>query len=111
MFRKEINPFPVSDKIAFRNIDKTITLTVRADAATLVIGLKKVNERLTSINDNSPDSEKMDAARFFADTIFGKDQGAQLLDFYGDPLAVITACGMYFRERLSKKIVKAQKKR
>lgn len=107
---KTINPFPISDKIAFRNIDKTITMTVRADAATLVIGMKRVSDRLSSIRDDSPDSEKMDAARLFADTIFGKEQGEQLMEFYGDPLSVITACGMYFKERLSRKIVKAQKK-
>ena len=42
-FRKEINPYPVSDKVTFRNVDKTLKLTVRADASSLVIGLKKAN--------------------------------------------------------------------
>lgn len=107
---KTINPFPVSDKIAFRNIDKTITMTVRADAATLVVGMKRVSDRLSGIKDDSSDEDKTNAARLFAETIFGKDQGEQLMDFYDDPLSVITACGMYFRERLSKKIVKAQKR-
>jgi hypothetical protein len=110
MFKKEINPFPVSDKVTFRNIDKTLDLTVRSDASSLVLGLKRVNERLNGMTDDSPEADRKDAARFFADTLFGKDQGGQLCEFYGEPLAVITACGMYFRERLAKKISKAQKK-
>ena len=110
MFRKEINPFSVSDKVTFRNVDKTMTLTVRSDAGMLVLGLKRVNEKLSGITDDSPEDERKEAARFFADTLFGKEQGEKLFDFYGDPVAVITACGMYFRERLSKKITKAQKK-
>lgn len=110
MFKKEINPFPVSDRVTFRNIDKTLDLTVRSDASTLVLGLKRVNERLNGMTDDSPEADRMAAARFFADTLFGKDQGGQLCEFYGEPLAVITACGMYFRERLAKKISKAQKK-
>jgi hypothetical protein len=110
MFKKEINPFPVSDRVTFRNIDKTLDLTVRSDASSLVFGLKRVNERLNGMTDDSPEADRMEAARFFADTLFGKDQGGQLCEFYGEPLAVITACGMYFRERLAKKIAKAQKK-
>lgn len=111
MFRHEINPFPVSDKVTFRNVDKTITLTVRADANSLVTGLKKVNVRLSKMKDNTPETEQKEAARFFADTLFGEEQGKRLFIFYsGDALAIITACGMYFRERLSKKITKAQKR-
>jgi hypothetical protein len=110
MFRKEINPFSVSDKVTFRNIDKTLTLAVRSDAGMLVLGLKRVNDKLSGITDDSPEDERLEAARFFAETLFGKEQGGKLLDFYGDPIAVISACGMYFRERLSKKITKAQRK-
>ena len=39
-----------------------------------------------------------------------QEQGDALCRFYEDPLAVVTACGLYFRERLSKKITKAQKR-
>jgi hypothetical protein len=50
-------------------------------------------------------------ARFFADTLFGKDQGGAFCEFYNnDPLTIINACGMYFQKRLGKKITKAQKK-
>lgn len=110
-FRHEINPFPVSDKVTFRNVDKTLKLTVRADASTIVLGLKRANERLSALTDESPDEEKAAAARMFAAVLFGNEQGDSLYRFYEDPLAVVTACGMYFRERLSKKITKAQKRK
>ena len=110
-FKKEINPFPISDNITFRNVDKTINLSVRADAPSLVLGLKRVQERLTGLTDETEESERVDAARFFAITIFGTEQGEQLVQFYNsDPLAIISACGLYFQSRLAKKITKAQKK-
>ena len=109
-FRREINPYPVSDKVTFRNVDKTLKLTVRADASSLVIGLKKANDKLSGMTDDTPEKERAEAARLLAATIFGQEQGDALCRFYEDPLAVVTACGLYFRERLSKKITKAQKR-
>ena len=111
MFRKnEISPYGVEDKVTFRNVDKTITLYVRGDAASFVVGLKKAQDKLAEITSESDESERENCARFFARTLFGDEQGDQLVEFYGEPLAVITVCGMYFKERLSKKITKAQKK-
>lgn len=111
-FKKEINPFPISDNVTFRNVDKTLNLSVRSDAPSLVLGLKRVQERLTGMNDETEDSERIDAARFFARTLFGTDQGDALVKFYNeDALAIISACGMYFQQRLSKKITKAQKRK
>lgn len=112
MFKHEINPYPISDNITFRNVDKTINLSVRSDAPSIVLGLKKAQEKLTGLNDDADDSERIDAARFFARTLFGTDQGDSLVQFYNDdPLAIISACGMYFQKRLAKKITKAQKKK
>ena len=109
MFNHEINPYPVTDKVTFRNVDKTITLTVRSDGTALVTGLKHVYDRLSSVKEDTTDEEKKEVARFFADTIFGSEQGKRLTAFYGgDAISVITACGMYFRGRLGKKITKAQ---
>ena len=111
-FKKEINPYPISDNVTFRNVDKTISLSVRSDAPSLVLGLKRSQEKLTGMNDDTDDSERIDAARFFARTLFGTEQGDQLVQFYNeDALAIISACGMYFKERLAKKITKAQKKK
>lgn len=110
IFRHEINPFPVSDKVVFRNVDKTLTLTVRADASSLVMGLKRANERLSGMTDETPDKEKAEVARLFASAIFGQEQGDSLCRFYADPLAVVNACGLYFKERLAKKISNAQRR-
>lgn len=111
-FKKEINPYPISDNITFRNVDKTINLSVRSDAPSIVLGLKKAQEKLTGLNDDADNSERIDAARFFARTLFGTDQGDSLVQFYNeDPLAIISACGQYFQRTLAKKITKAQKKK
>ena len=110
MFRREINPYSVSDKVTFRNVDKTLTLYVRSDASTLVHNLKVAQDKLRELNDESSECEKVNAARFFAQSIFGEDQGNQLVDFYNEPLAVISVIGLYFTRQLKKKITKAQKK-
>ena len=111
-FNHEINPYPISDNVTFRNVDKTLNLSVRSDAPSIVLGLKKAQEKLTGMNDDTDDSERIDAARFFARTLFGTDQGDALVQFYNeDALAIISACGMYFQKRLAKKITKAQKKK
>lgn len=110
-FKREINPFPVADKIRFRNVDRVFDAVVRSDASSLVVGLKRVNDRLSAMTDETTEAERLSAARFFADTLFGSEQGGAFCDFYdNDPLTIINACGMYFRERLGKKITKAQKK-
>lgn len=111
MFRKEINPYAVSDKAVFRNVDKTITLYVRADAASLVTKLKQANDKLKEVNEETDECQRVNIARFFARAVFGDEQGDKLVDFYNDPLAVISAVGIYFDRQLGKKITKAQKKK
>ena len=111
MFRKEINPYAVSDKAVFRNVDKTITLYVRADAASLVTKLKQANDKLKEVNEETDECQRVSIARFFARAVFGDEQGDKLVDFYNDPLAVISAVGIYFDRQLGKKITKAQKKK
>lgn len=109
--RKEINPYSVSDKVTFRNVDKTLTLYVRAaDVAPIVVGLKNAQERLKGLTNETPEDKRTAATLAFAGAIFGADQARQLLDFYGEPLTVLTVCGQYFKERLGKKITKAQKR-
>lgn len=108
-FRHEINPYNVTDKLAFRNMDKTLTLTVKANAGTLVLGIKKAYDRIASLRDESPEEEKAAAARMYAATIFGAEQGEKLCEFYGDPLTVIQACSACL-DRLRDKITKAQKR-
>lgn len=109
--RNEINPFSVSDKVTFRNVDKTLTLTVRADASALVLGIKRANAHISALTDENTEADTETAARFFASVIFGEDQAARLYDFYGNPLTVISVLGIYFRDRLANKITKAQKRK
>lgn len=109
LFKKEINPYDVTDAVTFRNLDKCLTLTVKADAGTLVVGIKHAYEIIATLTDETTDEEKSAAARMFADVLFGQEQSAKICEFYGDPLTVIKACGEYFK-RLSKMITKAQKR-
>lgn len=109
MFKNEINPYSVTDKVVFRNVDKTLALTVRADAGRLVAGLKKANAAIADLNEESSECQQWNAAREFATVVFGEEQAQKLIDFYDEPLTVISVCGMYFQKRLAKKITKAQK--
>lgn len=110
MFKKEINPYSVSDKAVFRNVDKTITLFVRTNATSLVVRLKQAQEKLKEITDESDECERMNAARFFARSVFGEEDGDRLVDFYNEPMTIISAVGIYFDKQLKQKITKAQKK-
>lgn len=111
MFRKkEINPYTVSCKAVFRNVDKTLVLYVRSSAPVLMVNLKQAEEKLRTITNDSTAEEREDAARFFARSVFGETQGDQLVEFYDDPLAVISAVGMFFDQQLKQAITKAQKK-
>ena len=111
MFKsKTISPYGVEDKATFRNIDKTLTLYVRSNPASLIVNLKQAQEKLKELNDESDECQRMNAARFFAKAIFGEEQANMLCDFYDEPLAVVSVVGMYFDQQLKKKITKAQKK-
>ena len=110
LFKKEINPYTVSDKAVFRNVDKTLTLYVRSNAPSLVVNLKQAQDKLKELTDESDECQRMNAARFFAKAVFGEEQADKLVDFYNEPLAVVAVVGMYFDRQLKKKITKAQKK-
>lgn len=109
-FRKEINPYSVSDKVTFRNVDKALTMYVRADPSSLVVALRGAMTRLAALTDESADEEWASVALSYATAIFGDEQARQLLDFYGSPLTVMRACDNYFNEYLGAKITKLQKK-
>lgn len=110
LFRKrEINPYSVSDKAVFRNVDRTLTLYVRADAAALMVNLKKAQNYIAALTDESTDEEKRNGARMMAAALFGNEQAERLLEFYPEPLTVLVACTAYF-VTLAPKITKAQKK-
>jgi hypothetical protein len=113
IFRRgyEVNPFPVHDIVTFRNGEGALRLEVKADASVLVSNLSKAQKRLSAIGDDTEEEEQKSVAKFFAAVIFGDDQAERLMDFYGEPLTVITVCGKYFQDRLGKIITKAQKRK
>lgn len=110
-FRKEINPYSVSDKVTFRNVDKALTLYVRADPSSLVVALRGAMTRMAALTDESADDEWASVALSYATAIFGEEQARRLLDFYGSPLTVMRSCDNYFNEYLGAKITKLQKKK
>ena len=110
-FKKEINPYSVSDKVTFRNVDKTLTLFVRSDATSLVVNLRDAKNKLNELTDDSDECQRVNATRFFAKAVFGGEQADALVDFYGEPFAVLSAVSQYFDKRLKKLITKAQKRK
>lgn len=106
----EIDPYPIRDTAVFRNTEETLTLKVSGDPSVMVVNLNKAQARLSALNDQSSEEEQREAVLFFAESIFGKEQAAALMDFYGDPLIVMTACGRYFQDYLSGIIIRAQTK-
>lgn len=110
--KKEFSPYPISDKVTFRNVDRSIALVVRADGGTIVRNLKKAQERLAAETEKSTEAERLETARFFAAAMFGDEQAKKIVDLYdSDPLAITSVCGDYFNARLSKIITKVQIKR
>lgn len=90
-----------------------LKLTISADPMRLVAGLSKAQKKLNeTINKENPtDEEIKEAAEFFSAVLFGKEQTDKLFDFYaGDAPCVINVCGQIFKDQLTDKITKAQKK-
>ena len=115
LFRKgyELTLNRVHDTITIKENDEELKLTVNADPMRLVAGLNNAQKKLTELtkNKDATDEETLDAAKYFASTIFGPEQAEKLLAFYAnDPGCVITVCGQYFRQRLANLIAKQQKK-
>ena len=101
----------VHDTITIREGSETLKLTVNGDAMRMVAGLGKAQQKMQDLTDEATDAEVLEVADYFAAVIFGKEQAAQLMAFYNnDPGCVISVCGQYFKDRLSKKITAIQKK-
>lgn len=102
----------VYDKVTINEGGEKLTLHVNADPSRIVIGLSEARKRLVTINENTPDNEREEIARFFASVLFGDEQAQKLFDYYyGDPSCVVSMCALYFAKRLSKLIAKAQKRK
>ena len=101
----------VHDKVRITEGGESLDLHVDADPMRMVAGLSQAQKMLQGITNETPEEESLNAARYFAQVIFGKDQAEQLVGFYhNDAGCVINVCGRYFEKRLSKLITAAQKK-
>lgn len=110
VFRRPMTLNRVHDILPIREGGETLTLTVDGDAQRMVAGLLNVRERSMQIQDGG--EEKLEeVARYFAETIFGKEQAEKLFEFYrGNAGCVFAICSQYFTTRLNKKVTRAQKK-
>lgn len=96
----------IHDTVRISENGDHIDLTVSTDAMKMVAALTQAQKRLERYDD-----APYDAARAFAEAIFGEAQAEKLLAFYGgDAGCVVSVCGQYFKERLGKKLVAAQKR-
>ena len=101
----------VHDTVKINEGSESLILKVDGDPMRMVAGLSQAQKKLQALNNESTDEETKNAALYFANVIFGKEQAEMLLDFYhNDAGCMISLCGKYFSGRLSSLIVKAQKK-
>ena len=112
MFRPfKISLHRVHDKVKITEGGEALSLYVDADPMRVVAGLSQAQKMLQALTEESTDEERDNAARYFAQVIFGKEQAEQLMAFYhNDAACVINVCGQYFEKRLGKIITNAQKR-
>ena len=109
MFQMSLNR--VHDTVKVNEGNESIVLKVNGDPSRIIAGLNRVQKTLQDITEDTPDEERKGAARSLAAVIFGDEQAEKLMEFYrDDALCVISICGSYFKDRLSKLITKAQKR-
>lgn len=109
MFTLSLNR--IHDKLRIVEGSERLELRVDADPMRMVAGLNEAQRRLKALDGQSTPEQHREAAMYFAGVIFGHDQAEALVDFYhGDAVCVISVCGRYFSERLSKLIDKAQRR-
>ena len=114
MFRKRyvMTLNRVHDDVEIREGGDSLLLHVEADPDRVVAGLNESSRRMQQLKNDSPDTEFLEAARFFASVIFGAEQADKLITFYhNDSSCVMRACSEYFTHRLSHMITDIQKKR
>lgn len=110
--KKEFTPYPVSDKVVFRNGERVVKLTVKSDGGAIILNLKKAYAKIQNLTENSTEADRLDAAKTLAAALFGHEQAQQIADLYdSDNIAIMNVCGDYFKTRLSKIISKVQIKK
>ena len=112
--RNEITLNRIHHTVIINENGERLKLVVNADPMRLVAGITKASQRLTDVvnDDKEPTPEELHgAAEAFAAVLFGKEQTEKLFEFYaGDSACVINICSQIFKDQLTDKITKAQKK-
>ena len=90
---------------------ENLTLKVDEDPMRMTAGITESVRLMKTLDEKSTEEDSRNVALFFARVVFGKEQAEKLLEFYhNDAACVLSVCGQYTEKRLSKLIVKAQKK-
>ena len=112
--RNEVTLNRIHHTVTVNENGERLKLVINADPMRLVAGLTKAQKKLTETVNKEPEPTEEDmkeAAEYFAAVMFGHEQTEKLMEFYaGDAACVINVCGQVFKEQLSGKISKAQKK-
>ena len=112
--RNEVTLNRIHHTVIINENGEKLKLVVNADPMRLVAGINKASKKLedTISKDREPTNEEMkEAAEYFSAVLFGKEQTEKLFEFYAnDAACVINICAQIFRDQLTDKITKAQKK-
>lgn len=101
----------VRDRVKISEGAETLELYVDDDPMRLTAGITESVKLLKTLGDESTDEDVQITAMYMARTIFGTDQAKRLMDYYHqDGRCVISVCSVYIEKRLSRLIIKAQKK-
>ena len=101
----------VRDRVKISEGAETLELYVDDDPMRLTAGITESVKLLKALGDESTDEDVQTTALYMARTIFGADQAKRLMDYYHqDGRCVISVCSVYIEKRLSRLIIKAQKK-
>ena len=115
LFRgNEISLHRIHHTVIINENGEKLKLVVNADPMRLVAGIVGAQKKLTdSVSDGKEptEAEMKECAEYFAAVLFGREQTEKLFEFYaGDAACVINICGQIFKDQLTDKITKAQKK-
>lgn len=108
LFGFEISLNRVHDRFTVRQGNERLEIRVDSDPRIIIAKIRNANEKILKAKD---DENRKQAARVFAESMFGKEQTDSLLALYnGDYSCLMTVSSLYFEKRLSSKITKVQKK-
>jgi len=103
----------VRDQIRIVEGAEELRLRVDVDPMQIMPEINRAKDLLTAVSNAPENTEALRAAaEAWAGCMFGKEQTEQLAAFYGhNYLSILNACTGYFTQRLSRLLLKAQRKR